>query len=206
MDRRTFLAGGMAAMAVPGTLVSGAQADERSQLFEILKNFEFMDEHGKTLDIDALQEQLKDKFVTVSFGFSGCSTLCPISLNPNLAAIGGIAPDKIATLAINVTPETEGTPMFRPEFRRSIEVHEPPQEIIPVFPMQNGTLSTDASINIQHAFEQLIHTKDPNQHSSYILLFSPEGEKLAEKSSLATPEDFTHEWGAHIAPAPQRGR
>lgn len=206
LTRREFLAGAAAAI-VPGTRVSDAQAQESAKLFDILRPFEFMDEDGNPVDMEALRAAVKDKFVTVSFGFSGCSTMCPISLNPNLAAIGGIAPDKIVSLAINVTPETEGDPVFRQEFRRSIELHEPKQTLIPLFPMQNGVPSNDASVRIQHAFEQLIHTKDPNQHSFYILLFGPDGEKLAEKSSLATPEEFVGEWSDHITPpSRQRGR
>lgn len=195
--REFFKVAGTAATAVaftPTALITEAQAKEKKNLFDMLKGYTFKDENGNVVNIKALKESLKDQYVTLSFGFTGCSIMCPLEIEPNLAVIGNKNADRVTSIAINVTPENElDASGFKEIMKQRGDIKH---SIITLFPRSNKE-----AVDIQiKAFEQLANMDDPNQHAARIFLFAPGGDLI--KNDIATrPENTFQAWGKEISEA-----
>ncbi len=202
MSRRTFL---QTAATVPFAAAFPAEAQQRPNLFEVLKQFHFMGEDGKPVSIGALEKVLKNQFVTLSFGFSGCSDICPLSINPNLAAVGSLNKDTVTSIVINVVPEAEGVEPYRSGQSDFLKKQGLPQRTITLFTTDaRGSLSNQQSITLQTIFA-IVNKDDNRKHSPKIMLFAPGGAFLDEKLATSPAEEFTKDWAAHLA-SPSKGR
>lgn len=203
LSRRDFLKA--AAVAPFAAALPAAAQQQKPNLFDVLKEFRFIGEDGRPVSIGALEKALKNQFVTLSFGFNGCSDICPISINPNLAAIGEINKDALTSIVINVIPEMEGQDPFRSnqsQFLRHVGLKQP---TITLFPStEKGALSNPQSVALQTRFA-IIDKKNPLKHTPKIMLFAPGGAFLAEKLATRPAEEFTKDWATYLAPH-QRGR
>ncbi len=201
LTRREFLKTSVAAATAalaPTTLITEAQARDSRNLFDILKEFSFTDETGQLVNINALRNKLKDRYTTLSFGFTGCSTMCPLAINPNLATIGKGQKNQLTSIAINVVPESDG--FLDPSgFRQSIEAHGTDQPVITLFPKSQ----TEAA-NIQIALNQFVNKNDPNAHTSRIFLFNPDGSVRQHALANANADVF-QQWNDELT-SMQRGR
>lgn len=203
LSRRDFL---KAAAVAPLAYALPAEAQQKPNLFEVLKEFRFIGEDGNPVNIAALATALQRQFVTLSFGFNGCSDICPISINPNLSAIGDINKDTLTSIVINVIPEMEGVEPFRStqsQFFRQVGLKQPTITLFPT--TEKGALSNPQSVALQTRFGMIAHRTDANKHSPKIMLFAPGGAFLDEKLATRPADEFTRDWAAILAPR-QRGR
>ncbi|MFW0777652.1 MAG: SCO family protein [Rickettsiales bacterium] len=192
----------------PGSNSSGSAHTQTQHqgpnLYDILtgpadKNYRWIDANGTEVNIEALKAKLKDKHVTLSFGFQSCTLMCP-TINNNLKELGQDNPD-LATIVVSVDPLNDGKDA---KAREAFAAHlrdEGIRNAITLFPVKaspSGDLVLDpkTTTNAQMRAGAIVNAGDSLAHTSKIYLFL-NGQNLATKSGLDSPQEFK-EWNQII--------
>ncbi len=123
MSRRQFLKGGAATAAAIATSTwaekAEAQVDSKRNVLDILKQYQFSDNDGKPIEYKKLEEQIKGKDITLTFGFRKCKGVCPIT-NRELAEVDAKQKD-LWHVIISTDPDDNKNQANRDEFMDKVK-------------------------------------------------------------------------------------
>jgi cytochrome oxidase Cu insertion factor (SCO1/SenC/PrrC family) len=208
MNRRQFLKGGAATAAavVTSTWAEKAEAqgrpDPKKNAYTILSRYAFTDNDGNDVSIDEIKNKIKDKYVTVTFGFSRCgggkpnAGICP----PTNAQLAKMAKqnDNLWHIVIGTDKLDNRNQNDRNNFMSVLKSHGMnPDRVIILHPKDR-----DLQDEMQRDFgATLIGSITPPGHTPYVFLHEPNGAQIGKKIGTDTN---TAEVLGKLIPARQR--
>lgn len=174
---------------VPNRAAVLRQEDGLDAFLRLAKFNDVVDQDGRPVDVQAIRQAVKDKHVTVAFGFEGCGVFCPV-INPVLARFGArMGQDNTVHIAIN----TEGagvaySQQSRDAFLRQLRAAGIKQNIVTLYPKTPEVadqLQVDMGETIRRGtVKDAKGDRTRFAHSDRIILFGKDGRHLGTVSTL----------------------
>lgn len=174
------------------------QANESASdnLFNMLSRYNFKDQNGETLNVDALKTSIKDQFSTLVSGRGGCTIYCPM-INSQLGKLGEMNPD-LVSIVISSKPEEDGkTAESRQALLNQVREQGLHHKAILLYPTdEQGNLSNEAYAKFAaKESDELRNPVAPNDnHVTEISLHAPGGNQLDKLSSQTKASEFEAQW------------
>lgn len=184
LTRRNFLKAATAATAATAAAATTGSAlypnevaaSDRNapNLYDLLADNKFHDKENKAISVEAMKLKLKDDYVSVSFGFTDCDTICG-DTNVNLNALGKQFKDT-HFIIINTFLPDDARDASRQGFESFVKGFGlDPAKVTVLFPDDYDNLRT-----IQKKFGHEGPAPQWPRHTSYVFLHKPGGEQFAK--------------------------
>lgn len=170
-----------------------ASANSRTNMYNVLSNFQFNGQDGQPVNMSALQTSLQNSQTTLTFGFAECENYCPM-INNVLGTLGNVNPN-LTSIVIAANPEVDGaTPENREKFRQRLKADGVDHNVVILYPTENGRLSNNAVPDVAMGTGAIVNASSPLDHSAKVVLYAPGGERLADKAGTRPASEFSSEW------------
>lgn len=204
LGRREFLTGLLAAGAsatLPGCEKSEApppiperkiEHATRTDMIDALRasRAQFIDADGKPVNLNALQATLSGNPSTISFMFSACGDVCPIT-GTVLQTLSQTKP-RMKHVIVSVDPlgDFNNRKLANLMEAQGLKVSGPQANTIILFPTSDGRTSPDSlvggfgkALDVQHTLELWTNGRDVSGHSGVVTLFSASGAQLVQATN-----------------------
>lgn len=180
--------------------ITAHMQQNQQNIFTVLSEFDLVGVDGAKVNMHALATSLKDKHVTLSFGFNGCSSYCP-QINSVIWHLGDEVGDKMASIVINIAPEVERIDQkARDGFQKIYQDLGAKQRVITLNPSSGAE-----AIQIQKALGMMVNERERFQHSPVMHLAAPGGALVSRKVATVPAQEF-QPWINAITLSPDKAR
>ncbi len=190
-ERRTLLkaAGAGGFLHLLGSCSKSPDAAKEKNLYDLLSKFTFTGQEGKGVNVKALQKNLKNQDITLSFGFAKCEKYCPM-INKALASLDAQDNrDSLTHIIISVNPEDNKDQDARDAFMRRIRSDGVENNVLILYPKQPEKVAY-----IAYEAGAIVKLDQPFDHSAEIMLYAPGGKPIAHESGLNFSDETTGQW------------
>jgi hypothetical protein len=154
--------------------------------------FRWVDVNGQEVNLAALEQAMRGRNVTLSFGFQECELLCP-AINEQLAHLGSMD-SRLLSIVVAVDPLRDGKDQpSRERFLKRLRDEGVKQEVLLLFPVmeKEGKLvpDPDAAIEAQVNMGAIPNRAISTAHTSIIGLYQ-NGRLVAQESGLSAKSAF----------------
>lgn len=204
LGRREFLAGLLAAGA--SATLAGCEKSEapppipdkkieqatRTDMIDALRasRAQFIDADGNPVNLNALQATLSGNPSTISFMFSACGDVCPVT-GTVLQTLSQTKP-RMKHVIVSVDPLSDfnNRKLANLMEAQGLKVSGPQANTIILYPTSEGNASPRSlvggagkALDVQHTLELWTNGRDVSGHSGVVTLFSASGAQLVQATN-----------------------